>query len=64
MFSDSSLYGLSNSVQRDAERGVLLKETRRGVVYFVFYMTRWFFPPFSVVCAAGIVEINFSGAIE
>jgi hypothetical protein len=43
---------------------VLSKETRRGVVCFVFYMTRRFFPPLSVVCAAGMVEISFSGAIE
>jgi hypothetical protein len=46
MSSDSSFCGLSNGVYRDAEGGVLSKETRRGVIYFMFYMTRRFFPPF------------------
>jgi hypothetical protein len=43
---------------------VLSSETRREVVCFVFYMTRRFPPPLSVVCAVGMVEIGFSGAIE
>jgi hypothetical protein len=43
---------------------VLPKETRRGVVCFMFYMTRRFFPPLSVICAAGMVKIGFSRATE
>jgi hypothetical protein len=62
--SDSSLCGLFNGVWRDAEEGVLPGKTRGGIVYFMFYITRRFFPPLSVVCATDIVKIGFSETIE
>jgi hypothetical protein len=43
---------------------VLSRETRRGVVCFVFYMTRRFSPLLSVICAVSMIEISFSRAIE
>jgi hypothetical protein len=43
---------------------VLSRETRRGIVYFMFYITRQFSPPLSVVCAVNMIKISFSGVIE
>jgi hypothetical protein len=43
---------------------VLLRRARQGVIYFKFYITRWFFSRFFILYAASIVKIGSSGGIR
>jgi hypothetical protein len=43
---------------------MLPRETRRGVIYFEFYMTRRFPSRFFIICSADMVGISFSGVTE